>query len=156
VWFSEDLIRALRGTPLELHDLADGVGFSVAFRRAIRVGAVAGLGIEDVGVLGNIERSMTREDLEQGNTTLLDFCGQLLASEVRTDLEVSVDADGKLEATPYGLDRIDVYVDGRPVASRVVKGRKRADVRVGLSWSEIDVVGVSSQVVRQRRRLYPR
>ena len=155
VWFTEHLTRALRGTGRELPTLPAGVGFTVAFRRSLRVGPVAGLGIEDVGVPGHIERSLTEVDLVDGNRDLLDFCGQLLASEPVTDLHARVTDAGVLAATTDGLDRVDVYVDERPVHSRDVGPGGSFELEVGMAWSQIDVVGLSSQLVRQRRRLYP-
>jgi hypothetical protein len=156
VWFWEHVTRALSGTGHALASLPEDVGFTVAFRRCLRAGPVAGLGIEDVGVLGHIERSLTLTDLTEKNKDLMDFCGRLLASEPVTDLRARTTRAGVLSATTRGLDRIDVYVDERPVHTQDLDPGAGIELKIEGAWSQVDVIGFSSQIVRQRRRLYPR
>jgi Peptidase family S41 len=153
VWFSDQLVEALQGIRPALPALPIGVGFSVAFRRATRVGSVAGLGIEDVGVLGHIDRSLSYDDLVKHNVDLMNFCGKLLASESHTDLWAKPTKLG-ISLETLGLDRVDVYVDERPHSSMDVKADKPQNVKIKQGWSQIDVVGFSSQLVRQRRRVF--
>ena len=157
VWTPRDVSRALEGTPAMLQPLPRGISFTIAFRRAIRVGGVAGTGIEDLGVSGHLRHQLTKQDLTQGNRDLLGFCGRLLASEAFTDLIVRASGDSlRIQAT--NLDRIDVYADGRPVgppseADRL--GTSTIDRTLAGRWSEIEVIGYAGSVRRQRRVLGP-
>jgi hypothetical protein len=157
VWYPQDLFNALHGTSAALRPLPDGISFTIAFRRATRGDAVAGTGIEDLGVPGHLRRQLTKRDLTANNGDLLAFCGRLLASEAFTDLRVRTLAD-TLAIETTNLDRVDVYLDGRPT------GRPFATDRVGTSkltaaleeaWSELEVIGYAGSLVRQRRVVRP-
>jgi hypothetical protein len=80
VWTGAQLRDALAGTPYAYPTLPAGIGFTLSVRRAIRSGAADGVPIEDLGV-GGIPYTMTRRDLLDGNRDLLEFCGNLLASQ---------------------------------------------------------------------------
>lgn len=157
VWYPHDLGNALRGTPAELPPLPSGVSFTIAFRRAIRIGAVAGTGIEDIGVRGHLRRRLTKRDLTHGNVDLLAFCGRLLASEAITDFRVSV-SGGSLAIDTTHLDRVDVYVDGRPGGPPLASdplGTSKLSFPLDEAWSEIEVIGYTGSVPRQKRILRP-
>jgi len=62
---------------------------------------------------------MTRDDLLSGNVDLLTFCARLIESEPATSLVIAWNAP-VLEITVERLDRIDIYVDGRPFQSHDV------------------------------------
>jgi hypothetical protein len=93
----------------------------VAIRRTLRVGRLAGTPVEDLGVRSDVRHDMTRRDVLENNVDLLDAAGALLAGLPvrRLALTPSRAADGTLtlELTTGGLDRVDVYVDGRPQGS---------------------------------------
>ena len=155
VWTARDLYAALAATPLSLPPLPAGVTFTVSFRRATRVGGSEGE-IEDVGVRGQFRRPLTRRDLAEGNRDLLDSCGRLLAAEPRTDLEAQA-AAGAVDIRTLNLDRIEVYLDGRPAgppqdADR--QGESRLRVPIGLC-SAIEVRGFTGEIIRQRRLVVP-
>ena len=73
--------------------------------------------IEDLGVPGHQTRSLTKIDVTRKNVDLLDFYGSLLASERFTDLRTEIDGVNLIVRTT-DLDRVDVYVDGRPFKSQ--------------------------------------
>jgi hypothetical protein len=79
VWTAAQLTDALAGTDHALAALPDGVGYTVAIRRAIRSSLSDGVPIEDLGVSG-IPYAMTRDDLLRGNRDLLAFSTGLLAN----------------------------------------------------------------------------
>jgi C-terminal processing protease CtpA/Prc len=79
VWTAAQLRDALAGTDHALDALPDGVGYTLAIRRAIRSSRSDGVPIEDLGVSG-IPYTMTRADLLQGNRDLLSFCTDLLTN----------------------------------------------------------------------------
>ena len=124
VW-THGLLKALRDVPadpgspyLPLPKQAD---MRVSIRRTLRVGALAGTPVEDLGVRPDVRHEMTRRDVLDGNADLLDAAGALLSGRPRRrlGLRAEVQADGTLglELTLAGIDRVDLYVDGRPRGS---------------------------------------
>ena len=78
VWTHYDLQEALAETAYAQPPLPDGIGYTIAIRRAIRSGEADGVPIEDLGVPG-IPYAMTQEDLLHENRDLIEFCAQRLA-----------------------------------------------------------------------------
>jgi hypothetical protein len=64
---------------------------------------------------------MTREDVLDGNRDLFEHAGELLKELPihRVDFEVETMADGDLKLTVHAanVDRVDVWIDGRPSGS---------------------------------------
>lgn len=157
VWYPHDLLHALHGTPAALRPLPSGISFTIAFRRAVRVGGVAGTGIEDIGIPGHLRHGLTKRDLTENNEDLLAFCARLLASETFTDLHVRAAAHS-LAIETTNLDRVDVYVDRRPTGPPLVADRAGTSTLNGVldgAWSEIEVIGYAGSVPRQRRLVRP-
>jgi Peptidase family S41 len=106
--------------------LPNGANLRVAIRRTVRVGALAGTPLEDLGVEPDRRHLMTREDVLEGNPDLLDRAGELLAGMPvrRIDVHSEMGADGTLtlELEVENVDLADVYVDDRPRASVDVTG----------------------------------
>jgi hypothetical protein len=153
VWSSEDLRVALQASGRPLPRLPRGVRFTVAVRRAVRSGDAEGTLIEDVGVPGQ-RYDMTRDDLFQGNRDLIERCYELLAAQPYTRMDVS--RRGKaVTANTIGLDQLDIYVNGHPAGTPVVLGDEQTttQITVPADAREVEVVGFSTGVVRQRRRL---
>jgi Peptidase family S41 len=80
VWGHNDIRAAFSAAHRSLPALPDGVGFTMAIRRMIRVGPAEGLGIEDVGING-ITYDMTKRDILESNTDMLRFCSDILHNE---------------------------------------------------------------------------
>lgn len=157
VWYPSHVLTALAGTPAELNPLPKGITYTIAFRRAVRIGDVAGTGIEDLGIPGHLHRPLTKRDLNEGNADLLEFCGRLLASEPITDLKTKIDGN-VLEIETTNLDRVDLYVDGHPerslkTGSRFGTGTVNHEFED--PWYQVEVVGYAGDVRRQRRLLRP-
>lgn len=153
VWMPADVERALAGTSYALSPLPDGIGFTLAVRRAVRSGGAVGTVIEDVGVRGQFHYELTRRDLIEGNADLLEFCGGLLASQPRSELCVERLLDCCLGVETSGLDRVDVYVDGRPVSASLAVESEPVRVDLPQNWAEAEVRGHKGQTLRQRRLL---
>ena len=152
VWGSEDLRAALAAAKQPLPRLPEGVTFTVAVRRAVRSGGADGTLIEDAGVAGQ-PYEMTRNDIFRKNRDLIELCGELLASQPRTRLNVR--RRGRtLTVRTAGLDQLDLYLNGhtggRPVAL-IGDGERRMALPAGTR--QVEVVGFADGVVRQRRRL---
>jgi hypothetical protein len=152
VWGSDDVWSALNAAGVKLPRLPGGVSFTVAIRRAVRSGPAEGTLIEDAGIPGQ-PYAMTRRDVLGGNKDLLDHCGELLAEQPITRLEVRRRATTLTVATT-GLDLVDLYVDGHPGGTPMsLAGDGRMRLRIPGGRHQVEVVGCTKGVVRQRRRL---
>jgi hypothetical protein len=149
VWHADVLNSVLSGTPFRLPRLPAGVGFTMSVRRATRIGAADGAPIEDVGIVGHRTYAMTRDDLLRGNADLHAYCARLLDAEPRTALSVRWDPP-VVSATVEGLDRLDVYVDGRPRGSFDVDAGS-CDVDVGRVREQLRVEGYLGANLHQVR-----
>lgn len=100
--------------------LPSGANMRVAIRRTLRVGALAGTPVEDLGVRPDAIHQLTRTDLLAGNVDLLDAAGKLLASMPVRRLEVDTSFAGATLTVTVdvdGIDRVDLELDGRPLSS---------------------------------------
>ena len=157
VWYSHHVTQALEGTERAPVSLPNGIDYTIAFRRAVRIGDFAGAGIEDVGIPGSLRRPLTRRDLVDKNVDLLAFCGKLLATEPFTDL-IPEFVGSKLRIDTMHLDRVDVYVDDHPRASLETSSGTGAGVAEYIfesPWYQAEVIGYKGDVRRQRRLLRP-
>ena len=155
VWRSHHVARSLQGTDEMPLQLPGGIDYTIAFRRATRVGEVAGTSIEDRGVRGHLQRSLTKADLQEGNRDLKAFCGRLLASETVTDLQYRLE-NGELFITTVSLDRIELYLDDRPHGAPVVIDSQALlpiVFKIGSDWSKLELLGFAGAIRRQRRQL---
>jgi hypothetical protein len=140
VW-THGLLRQLRGMPADPQSpyvpLPKQADMRVSIRRTLRVGALAGSPVEDLGVRPDVRHEMTRRDVLQGNVDLMERAGAMLAGKPRRRLDLSAFTsrgnDLVLQMTLGGLDRVDVYVDGRP--------RLSADVTDGPRELSLDGCG---------------
>lgn len=122
--------------------------FHVAFRRMLRVGARAGVLLEDLGVTSNLQYSLTKDDLLSHNVDLINRaveelakakCGLLRVKSVRRDgrfLRVDIETDN--------LVRIDIAVDGwRSQSVRVPGGPTTitADLPPGSTGTSLELNG---------------
>jgi cytosine/adenosine deaminase-related metal-dependent hydrolase/C-terminal processing protease CtpA/Prc len=166
VW-THDLLRTLMSvapgggaaTDNPFVDLPGGAGFRAAVRRTLRVGALrGGTPVEDLGIEPDQRHELSEADLMEDNKDLLAAAGALLAAAPACVLGVSpeVRPDGRvrLRLTTAGLDRVDVALDGRPVASLDVADRTTTHTVKPLapSPSTLDVTGWSGGEVVARRR----
>jgi len=132
VWTESELLAALPSEFNGIHALPKGVSYTVAMRRASRAGRVGGVGIEDVGVVGNFETVLTRRDLLQSNVDLLNYCASLLAGTPRTDLDVQLTDEG-LQVSGHGINRVVVYDQSLPVAFKALDTRAEFQTTIPLN-----------------------
>jgi hypothetical protein len=145
------LRAALRGTADALPKLPDGIGLSLAFRRATRSGPSEGLAIEDVGVAGP-SYAMTRADLLESNRDLMAYCVSLLRQMPLTRLGFEVHAaQSTLRVTTRGIERLDVRFDDVPAPSVRPKDGQPFELRWPAGAQHVELLGVSRRVVVQRR-----
>jgi hypothetical protein len=96
--------------------LPNKANMRVSIRRTLRVGKLAGTPVEDLGVRPTHQHKVTRADLLQGNVDLLARAGSLLTALPVRRLGVAV-AGTTVSLDTVNLDRVDIYVDGRPATS---------------------------------------
>ncbi|MPZ19788.1 MAG: hypothetical protein GEV06_17995 [Luteitalea sp.] len=150
VWDPSIVGAALAGTSFAPALLPSGITYRISVRRATRIGDAEGVAIEDLGVAGHRRYAMTRNDLLHANRDLLEYCGRLLGAEPSTNLQITA-LSPKLTVTSRGLDRLDVYVDDRPLGTlRIVNDR--AETPLPDVWDSVTLEGFAGQVLRQRRR----
>lgn len=125
VW-THGLLKALLEVPTQAKGspyktLPKQADMRVSIRRTLRVGKAAGTPVEDLGVMPDHRHRMTKRDVLEGNVDLLNRAGELLAEmQVRRLTAKATLSGGTLKVTieADGVDRVDVYVDGRPRASK--------------------------------------
>ncbi len=104
-----------------LKQLPKGAQMRVSLRRCLRVGSRSGQPVEDLGVVPDALHALTRRDLLQENADLMTAAGDLLAQRTPRLLRFTSAAAGtgkrKLTITAGAVASIDVYVNGRPVAT---------------------------------------
>ncbi len=153
VWRSDVLRSILAGTDHRLGTLPGGVGFTMSVRRATRIGSSEGAPIEDLGIAGHRPYAMTEADLMDGNIDLLTMCARLIEAEPSTAMEVV--ADGlRITVESDRLDRIDVFVDGRPFTSANTDGN--AAFQLLRMPESVRIDGYRGDLLEQSRRLIDR
>ncbi|WP_350277414.1 S41 family peptidase [Kribbella sp. HUAS MG21] len=111
--------------------LPNGANLRVSIRRTLRVGKLAGTPVEDLGIKPHETHRMTRADVLEGNVDLLKRAGELLAAMPlrRLDLQTSFTGTTLTVAIDVqGIDRVDVYLDDRPISSEDVTGTAAIDI----------------------------
>ncbi|GAA0928393.1 hypothetical protein GCM10009554_09890 [Kribbella koreensis] len=105
----------------QLKQLPKGVQMRVALRRSLRVGTRIGQPLEDLGVVPDQLHELTKRDLIEENADLMAAAGVLLAERQPRLLRFTSAAAGakkrKLTITTGSVTSVDVYVNGRPVAT---------------------------------------
>jgi len=113
------LLEQLSVTPNPFTELPRGASMRVAARRSTRVGTRAGVPLEDLGVTPDERYFMTRDDLLNGNVDLIAYAAKLLEARPRQTLKVETVGAApvaQVRVTATKVDRVDLYVDDRPVA----------------------------------------
>ena len=123
VW-THELLRQLlpaRNTPLK--PLPHQAAFRVAIRRTTRVGAHAGELLEDLGVASSEVYHITFDDLLEDNKDLIEAAAGLMRGHVPRCLEADIEPTGAgvtIQVRSANLDRVDAYINQRPVGSENV------------------------------------
>jgi hypothetical protein len=119
VW-DHELLQQLGLMPNPFATLPGGASMRVAARRSTRVGERSGAPLEDLGVEPNERYRMTRADLLESNVDLIARASEILAAQPTQALQLATSGRApfsKIQVAATNLDRVDLFVDGRPVAS---------------------------------------
>jgi C-terminal processing protease CtpA/Prc len=130
VW-EQDLIWETYGEGPTPDGLPQETSFNVAIRRTTRVRGLAGVALEDLGVVvpqTNVT-ALTPADVLGDNEDLLAAATKLLDAKQRHRIRASFDGRRTFTLTTSGLDRVDVFIDDVPVASESPPDGKRIDLR---------------------------
>jgi hypothetical protein len=103
--------------------LPGGATMRVAARRCTRVGGRSGTPVEDYGVVADIRYFMTKEDVVGNNPDLIATAANILKSRPQQTLRLTPDSSSPSQkfAIDYSnVDRIDLFVNDRPVLSQEV------------------------------------
>lgn len=158
VWTHDLLSTFFDGMPDNpIKALPKGIAMRVAIRRTLRSGEAAGTPVEDLGVVPNLPYFMTRRDLMEGNVDLTEFAATTLADRPVYGLEIQkVSAAGnsrRVTVQTEGLDRLDVYLDDRPLHSLDVSdGAKQFSIPPDPKEATLDLRGFKDRGLAAARR----
>jgi hypothetical protein len=118
-----DLLRTLwqdsKTSPFE--PLPNLSGMRVSIRRTLRVGDRQGQPVEDLGVVPDFRHHMTQDDLLHGNRDLIAKAIRLIQGlpkyQLKLESRSQVKDQLKLRLCSQNLERVDIYLDGRPQRS---------------------------------------
>jgi hypothetical protein len=129
VWEYSYIAQLLADHRFPIH-LPQQASFRFAVRRVTRVGENSGVLLEDLGVKAEERHNMTRRDILERNVDLIEHAGKILKKSPVQRLLVEKQRPGTVRIGYENLDRIDVYLDDRPVrASLNVKRSSRLKYR---------------------------
>jgi hypothetical protein len=112
-------------------NLPEQASFRFAVRRVTRVGENSGVLLEDLGVKADERHSITRRDILERNVDLIERAGKILKKSPVQRLTVKRERPGTVQIGYENLDRIDAYLDDRPLrASLNVKRSSRLKQRL--------------------------
>lgn len=118
------LIAALARDPRTLPPrLPHEASFRFAVRRVTRVGANAGLPLEDLGVVPDVLHHTTRRDLLDRNADLIAHAIELLEAQPTQALTVERRGTRTCRVSTSNLEVVDAFLDGHPLSSRRVTTR---------------------------------
>ena len=120
VWDHTDVLQELSLKPNPFVKLPGGASMRVAARRSTRVGTRSGVPLEDLGVAPDERYFMTRRDLLEGNVDLIARAARILKGKKTQTLQLATTGSapfGQVQVTATNVDRVDLVIDDRPVAS---------------------------------------
>ncbi|MEA2138823.1 MAG: hypothetical protein QOG56_1973 [Solirubrobacteraceae bacterium] len=119
VWSDESLAKVCRDRDLrrQLAPLPREASFEVAVLRSTRSRSRVGVAVEDMGVVVPDEHlyRLTRDDVLNDNEGLRAFASGILVDDHKPRVTATY-ARGRYTLAMHALDRVDVHVDGVPVA----------------------------------------
>ncbi len=124
--------------------------FRVAVRRTTRIGERSGVPVEGLGVTPDELHHMTANDLLNKNEDLINRAAQLLAEMRAQTLDVKFlareNGTVKLTVTTKNIERLDMWVGGRPQSSLDVgDGKTMLAVALGKRAKRIEVRGFANE-----------
>jgi C-terminal processing protease CtpA/Prc len=157
VWDHDLLLQFLPSATSPIQPLPNNAGMRVAIRRTTRVGRMSGVPLEDLGVIPDVRHQMTLADLFEDNKDLIGRAAQLLSQRPAFLLSANLvqGPPRKLDVTTKGLNRLDVFINGRPhVSVDLVDGSRSTDLPAQLPANpQFRLEGYSGGTMVAARRL---
>jgi Peptidase family S41 len=103
--------------------LPQKAGMRVAARRCTRVGGRSGTPVEDYGVVSDVRYYLTKADVVGNNDDLIAAAAKILAGLPRQTVRLTPVAAAPLQQFTVdctNIDRLDLFLNGRPVVSHDV------------------------------------
>jgi hypothetical protein len=125
VWDDGDLRQLVIKPQNPFVALPKGAGMRVAARRCTRVGSRSGTPVEDYGVVSDARYYMTKTDVVDNNADLIAAAAKILAELPKQTLRLTPVAAAPLQqfsADCTNIDRLDLFLNDRPIASENVTG----------------------------------
>lgn len=146
VWTHELLRQLLPGENSPFKALPNNASFRVAVRRTTRIGERSGVPVEGLGVTPDELHHMTANDLLNKNEDLINRAGQILAGMRSQELDVKIferdDGSVKITVKTKNIERLDVWVGGRPQTSLDVEdGKTTLSAPVNRRGKQIELRG---------------
>ncbi|MCC7161021.1 MAG: peptidase S41 [Anaerolineae bacterium] len=150
VWTHELLRHLVPGPHSPFRELPNNASFRVAVRRTTRIGERSGVPVEGLGVTPDELHHMTANDLLNKNEDLINRAAQLLAEMRAQTLDVKFlareNGTVKLTVTTKNIERLDMWVGGRPQSSLDVgDGKTMLAVALGKRAKRIEVRGFANE-----------
>jgi len=159
VW-THDLLQQLYppgvgGSPYQ--ELPNQAGMRVSIRRSMRVLDNAGTPVEDLGVVPDHLRELTRKDLLEGNQDLVDFAASILNGMPIRRLQIKAvnQSSGELSLSieTLGLSGCDVFADGRAHGSvEISDGQTDLSIQ-GNGFSSVELKGFDGNEIVAVRKI---
>ena len=159
VWTHSLLKQILTGSNFALNVLPSGMDMRMSVRRNVRVLEHAGAPIEDIGIIPDIQYSVTRRDLLEQNADLLKKACDILAGMPARQLDaqaVKQNNSLRVELTSVGISRIDIYGDGRPIHSQdITDGKTTLDINnIESNMKLVEIKGLKENKVVGIRKIF--
>jgi C-terminal processing protease CtpA/Prc len=103
--------------------------FRFAVRRVTRVGTNSGVLLEDLGVKADKLHRMTRRDVLERNIDLIERAGKIL-KKLPVQRLVGKTKGNDVQVSYQNLDRIDAYLDDRPLQESLDVKRSQRDAQL--------------------------
>lgn len=158
VW-DHGLLQQLSLQPNPFVELPGGASMRAAARRSTRVGTRSGVPVEDLGVVPDERYYMTRKDLLEGNSDLIARAAAILKGKKSQTLKLATTGTApfsQVQVTSTNIDRVDLFVDGRPVVSSDVGAGGSTKIAVPkpiAAKSRVEAVGYRKGELVARARL---
>lgn len=137
----------------QLQALPEGVNITLALRRMLRIGKHAGTELEDLGVVPDLQYTMTERDILSGNVDLIEYAAHELSKRPNYTFHIQVDDQNNLWISVTGIDRIDTWIDGRPLGSTTAHGDTKISLPAAIRPdAAVETHGFASGNMVARRR----
>ena len=125
VWEYPDIADLLKDPQHFPREHSGSASLRFAVQRVTRVGQNSGVLLEDLGVKVDQIHKMTRRDLLHRNVNLIERAGRILARAEIQRLIAERESSRKVRVAYQNLDRLDAYLDDRPLGRSLTVTRSK-------------------------------